>query len=136
MLFRGRDENGIWYEGFLSITKVRYGSVSPGFYISNAAGRPFAYAVQEETVSEFSGLYDRFDKKIFGGHVITVDSPGHRELVEFRRGSYGYFTKNKAFIPFVNNFSLEWNDRGRSLRVTVIGNRFDDPQLVPEWAFP
>ena len=61
--FMGKDINGDWHRGNLSVLKVRVGCAEPGSYISNRAGLPFAFQVRPETVKPCQPTINRKEKE-------------------------------------------------------------------------
>lgn len=52
MLFEAETEGGDRVRGYLTVLNLGYEHIKEGFYISNAANRPFAYKVKPETLKE------------------------------------------------------------------------------------
>lgn len=51
-LFRGKKIRGDWVQGLLANTDDKW-------YISNKAGRPFAFEIRPETICQYTGLKDK-----------------------------------------------------------------------------
>lgn len=107
--FRGMDISGDWHYGNLAITTIKMGLTDPGYYISNAAGKPFAYMVRPETVGQYTGLPDRNDKEIYENATVLIT--GTQEL----GGGLTFEWNEKAIV--------KWSDEECGFYLDVINKR-------------
>ena len=87
--------------------------------------------VEEKTIGQFSGKYDRFGNRIFEGDIVFLRQENdYRQdrffqflaLVVFSNGMFDY-----DFLPIGNDFLFEHLP---PFSVTVVGNAFDTPNLL------
>lgn len=120
-LFRGKTISGDWVQGLLANTDDKW-------YISNKAGRPFAFEIRPETICQCTGLKDK------NGNLIWEN-----DIVSF---SHTLYTRNYA-IEFENtfcNYGLRFRNKSIHFRCKqstlcmydceVLGNVFDNPELL------
>ncbi len=91
--------------------------------------------VKEDTVGQFTGLFDKNGKEIYEGDIISVNGK-YPKLVKYI-GEYASFCVanisylNKKWIsPWQQVSPSWWNDFKREIR--VIGNIYDNPELIKE----
>ena len=130
ILFRGKvaDEPNEWVQGYLLPNNVIWQISSHENSKCCGVGQ---FAVIPETVGQYTGLTDKNGKMIFEGDICN-DSIGVRFMVKWDAdnalfigrtiGGYGkdgyYFAPQR--IVYV----------GREPKVTVIGNAYDNPELL------
>jgi hypothetical protein len=137
--FRGLSINGHWYYGLLSNPKVNMpgGAKKDHWYISNAAGSPFAYEVRPETIGQFTGLKDKKGNEIYEGDILSCMQRMHEVSINFN----GYYLQRYKlwrgkFVPsFQYCMSLITKPSknrfgGEVDRAEVIGNKFQNPELI------
>lgn len=78
----------------------------------------FFYAVQAETVSEFSGRFDTKENRIFENDIVE-EAGGHRSVVKYSEEEAKFVLESKYVVTELGN-----------KQVTVIGNIFDNPDLI------
>ena len=156
-LFRGkRTDNGKWiYGALLPLNDGSY-RIATSCLDTNETNllTVCAYEVDQSTICQCTGLEDMNGKLIWKNDI--VDFLGHRGIVKFECGSFGiayenhidwdeiqtnimpitgcenalYACKNDNYISL---WEIYWNfnDEDNSLStVKVIGNRFDNPELL------
>lgn len=92
--------------------------------------REMWFAVIPETVSQFTGLYDKNGVRIWENDIVIIGGANRPTVVEFLSGSWQCVRKytNKGRE---NEYSylhrLEYDNPNK---YGVIGNRFDNPELL------
>ena len=119
ILFRGKSkETGEWVYGSLQWFK--------GFSIFDSDWKNF-FAVDGETVGQYTGLTDKNGTKIFEGDILEFSD---RLVVVFWHSHLGCWDSN--FLEYTNQENgkddmspLNWDYKSR-----VIGNIHDNPELL------
>lgn len=135
-LFKAKICNGEWVAGFLHCKNDKW-------YISNKAGSPFAFEVRPDTICQCTGLKDKNDKLIWEGDIILFqrdndDCPFPNKDTKKRLGKVFYkdfritfaIGMGKSGSGSLNDDLWEYVQNGN--RVEVIGNIFDNPELIKE----
>lgn len=121
ILFRGkRTDNGEWIFGSIIHQTDYYGDKCDRWFIiegndTNDYDIDYPIEVQKETVGQYTGVNDTYDKPIFEGDIVLSVS-GKAYEVKFGEGS---FYMNGASIAIHHS---KW--------FTVIGNRWDNPERI------
>lgn len=135
-LFKAKICNGEWVAGFLHCKDDKW-------YISNKAVSPFAYEVRPDTICQCTGLKDKNGKLIWEGDIILFqrdndDCPFLDKDTKKRLGKVFYKDFRTTFaIEMGKSGSGSLNDDlwkyvQNGNRVEVIGNIFDNPELIKE----
>lgn len=137
-LFRGRsfrsDEwETKWYYGYLYVERFNGVDRYEIFLPERLFGaEPEWHFVDPETVGEFTGLFDRNGKMIFEGDLLRTKEYG-RCIGQSNVNDYDTFIV--VYRP--GGFRLERNnpDRGfnltESTKLEIVGNIYDNPELLP-----
>lgn len=134
ILFKAkRIDNGEWLEGCLVIDhsrsnlfKYRMQPVESGVL--------YAPPIYPETLCQFTGLYDKNDKRIWENDIVNTDS-NVRAQIKFGlySNSFSTWKRNQGFYMDFMNKEYYRSDLGYWAKKTVvIGNIFDNPELAEE----
>lgn len=122
-LFKAKTCNGEWVAGFLHCKNDKW-------YISNKAGSPFAYEVRPDTICQCTGLKDKNGKLIWENDVVK-DKHGNFYKTFWQNNYYQFSwicVKSDVF-----SIGTKWDLWSfRSFEIEVIGNIFDNPELIKE----
>ncbi len=120
-LYKAKTCNGEWVAGFLHCKNDKW-------YISNKAGSPFAYEVRPDTICQCTGLKDKNGELIWENDVVNC-------LTEECCGCIGWNESEASFYfnvlledgRFEEEYIYDYQDG-----IEVIGNIFDNPELIKE----
>lgn len=145
ILFRGKSQ-GDWCTGSLI-----YSPKEKLYYIAEHNGEEFSFPVEEDTVGQFTGLYDCNDKPIFEGDIVKCRH--HWQLRVYPkigideeeyffaqkiRGAYGKgVDRGNIFIPceryyYFRNYAVEYFEKNGEFRIRN-GGQFHP--LTRSWIF-
>jgi len=121
--FRGMDLEGRWFYGLPCIIIV---GRDRGSYISNSCGMPMAYDIRPETLTQFTGLFDKNGKEIFEGDIVKSSQPiiDERVLINtviFKKGGF-YLNCEKQLDYLLGDYE--------SMFIEVIGNIYENGDLL------
>ena len=144
ILFKAKFKGFEWVEGYLLREKDTFGTVTTEIYQIRGNGQFRQCDVDPKTVSEYTGKRDSDGRKIFENDIARVHSyylnESYIAVVKF--GEYGDgFRNNKGNIGFYIEFYCDKNGIFRqdfgywleACKVEVIGNIFDNPELVEDY---
>lgn len=133
--FRGRNVKHGWLTGYYFVNRGVHFIVEDG--IADPLNTWEDYAVDPDTVGQYTGLEDRNGREIYEGDILMCigqrgDNKGHKyyRMVLFENGSFcmnvRYYRINSPLcnhIVTIVNKELDWE---------VIGNIHDNPELLEE----
>lgn len=120
-LFRGKMiANGKWSEGNLLVTKQGC-CITPDATVLGSYG-----AVNPETVGQYTGMVDKHGTKIFEGYIIDFSARSDGDGY----GVVQYNTEETIFEFVYDNFCEDLGRRYWPENVEVVGNIYDNPELL------
>ncbi|EUJ46701.1 YopX family protein [Paenilisteria rocourtiae] len=133
--FRGKNINGYWAYGNLSVIKEKLDRAGVGTYISNSSGAPFAYQVRPETVGQYTGLSDKNGNKIFEGDIVApsgfvseINQPG---IVKWCDKKLCFYVDSIETLIYSEGYKMYF---GLDSAIKIIGNIHENPELLKEGA--
>ena len=123
-LFRGKTISGDWVQGLLASTDGRW-------YISNKAGKPFAYEIRPESICQCTGLKDKNGNLIWENDIVAYWDSYSTENGLAEADCIGKVVWDDETISFqvTNRLSAE-SYEVLDDECSVIGNTFDNPELL------
>lgn len=89
----------------------------------------FNECVRENTVGQFTGLFDKNGKEIYEGDILLLkdetdqEDPGECYEVGLKKGCFGYISKYGGELLSFCDYEIEEE---------VVGNIYDNPELIKE----
>lgn len=123
-LFRGKTISGDWVQGLLASTDGKW-------YISNKAGKPFAYEIRPESICQCTGLKDKNGNLIWENDIVAYWDSYSTENGLAEADCIGKVVWDDETISFqvTNRLSAE-SYEVLDDECSVIGNTFDNPELL------
>lgn len=121
-----RIDNGEWVEGyywsnglgnhFIKVIKDKNGN-----FVSNPSEND--YEIDENTISQYTGLKDKNGNKIFENYILDYWENGKENIKQILKVFYenGQFVVDHYAINLLNS---------RNMSSEIIGNIFDNPELL------
>ena len=117
VLFKGKETgNGEWIEGNLFLPDE--GRDAPTQICIGTDVVRITYNIDLDTVSEFTGRFDTEGNRIFENDIVE-EAGGHRSVVKYSEEEAKFVLESKYVVTELGN-----------KQVTVIGNIFDNPDLI------
>lgn len=122
--FRGKDiETGEWIYGDLIQRLGFYPSILTRYPTVEGKVGYAERAVNQETIGQFTSLYDKNKNEIYEGDILKVPYIQERIEVRFVRGIFAFlWNGNLDDEAPINTPTQEWAE--------VIGNIHDNPKLL------
>ena len=122
--FRGQNIKGEWHYGFLSYNK----DVSSDYewFISNKAGKPFAFGAIERSIGQFTGLYDKNGKEIYECEILYNNDREEYCIVKYSKEKAMFIVK---YLESNDEFPL-WESI--SNLCYSVGNIYENPELLTD----
>ncbi len=116
--FKGKSNiDGTWvYGDFAHCQRITQTGTEPCIRVSG-------YDVDENTVGQFTGLYDKNGKEIYEGDIVKLTQTYYEVI-----GKIVY--ENTEFCLYVPEEDTTYNFFPKDCRCTVIGNIHDNPELL------
>ena len=144
ILFRGKCvNNGEWVQGFYVCKKRPYFKdrgvnvehliydnieIEDNDYKQFVDTMPISYVVDPKTVSQYTGLTDKYGKKIFEGDIVWDNYDEERGVVQWDNDT-------ARFIITCSTFTVDFdNVYGEELE--IVGNVFDTPEFLEAGEMP
>lgn len=119
-LFKGKTICGDWVRGLLANNGDKW-------YISNNAGRPFAFEIRPDTICQCTGMKDKNGKLIWENDIVRTVYDGNEHIyqvvwdeseLDFKatNGKENY-ESNFEYLPCCDE-------------IEILGNCFDNPELL------
>ena len=148
ILFRGkRIDNGEWIEGGICQTEghtiILTSEDFEGILYKPPSSEFYDIEIIPETIGQYTGLTDKNGKKIFEGDIISIrfeeDRSPYEENVIYYENAEVYFDTEHCgwYVRYFDDESFiddelfglwEYDD----CDITVIGNIYDNPELLKE----
>lgn len=128
ILFRGkRVDNGEWVEGLLF---YHYDSFYEEYRLHIQKVKPkVSFEIDPNTVCQFTGLVDRYNKKIFENDIVSCPEPYGVYCGEIK-GKVVY--KISSFVMEYRKFNIPLRNDIPKPEFCVIGNIYDNKDLIGE----
>lgn len=118
-LFKGKTIRGDWVRGLLANNGDKW-------YISNNAGRPFAFEIRPDTICQCTGLKDKNGKLIWENDIVDCSDEECCGYIGWNESEAGfYFNVLLEDGGFEEEHIYDYQDC-----IEVIGNKFDNSELL------
>lgn len=122
-LFRGKTIIGDWVRGLLANKDDKW-------YISNNAGRPFAFEIRPDTICQCTGLKDKNGKLIWENDIVAYWDSYSTENGQAEADCVGKVVWDDETISFQVTNRLSAESYEVLDECSVIGNTFDNPKML------
>lgn len=127
--FRGKRLNGQWAYGLLCHDPEKGKAYDSEWFISNKAGKPYAFAIAPYTIGQYTGLKDKNGNEIYEGDILSGDgkllgviSVSLIDGILYRKTSRARHIRRLVWCGDL--------ERGVLSDIEVVGNIHDNPELI------
>lgn len=125
--FRGKNEDGRWVYGSLLILGNNY-FIFP--FTNIILIGYFQYYVKEDTIGQFTGMYDKNCKEIYEGDIVEAWSEGVKAIGQVAQRNDGLWLLYPAWQH--DKFWYFFPNGNGADDVEVIGNIYDNKELLED----
>ncbi len=121
ILFRGRDTDGVWHEGFYCVFNGESHRIYTGYAETDCGDYyPDYFEVDPDTVGQYTGLTDKNGKMIFEDDIVKIK--GKTRYIFYGSSGFRHTNYGEYADTLENVFTVA--------DCEVIGNKFDNPELL------
>lgn len=124
--FRAKDFDGAWHYGSLVYSNILDAKIYSQTVKGSVKVIDWVY-VNEETIGQFTGLYDAHGKEIYEGDILKWKADNRLYAVIFKWGIFYASVEvcNKDIYGGFPLHTLAEDEKG----VEIVGNIYDNPEL-------
>ena len=112
----------VWIYGFY-LKRGTYGDPGPQAHIFVYENGYEGYRVDSKTIGQFTGFFDRDGGEIYEDDILSLED-GRVGVVDFFRGSFVVRIGKEKIPKFLADL--------RKWQTKILGNRFENPELLNE----
>ena len=121
ILFRGRDTDGVWHEGFYCVFNGKSHRIYTGYAETDCGDYyPDYFEVGPDTVGQYTGLTDKNGKMIFEDDIVKIK--GKTRYIFYGSSGFRHTNYGEYADTLENVFTV--------VDCEVIGNKIDNPELL------
>lgn len=121
ILFRGRDTDGVWHEGFYCVFNGKSHRIYTGYAETDCGDYyPDYFEVDPDTVGQYTGLTDKNGKMIFEDDIVKIK--GKTRYIFYGSSGFRHTNYGEYADTLENVFTV--------VDCEVIGNKIDNPELL------
>lgn len=123
--FRAKDFGGVWYYGSLGYSNIH---TKIYFQTGNDLAKVMDWVyVNQETIGQFTGLYDAHGKRIYEGDILKWKADNRLYAVIFKWGMF-YASVEVCNQEIYGGFPLHGLTDDEACE--IVGNIYDNPELL------